>query len=194
MVRENWRLGNKNAFNKARARRLVLEQPLDKDFRYIALTRGHIAIVDKEDYEWLMGWNWYCTSRGRKGIQDRLYPARRCEIDGKVHILSMHRQIMGIDLPRGTVVDHIDGNPFNNRRANLRICTQSENGMNKKVQSNNVSGLKGAHREPRGNRWKSSIRVNGRSKHLGYFNTPEAAHEAYIKAAKLHFGEFAYAC
>lgn len=93
----------------------------------------------------------------------------------------------------GAEVDHKDTNPGNNAIANLRLATSSEQKQNKKVQSNNRCGLKGAfyHACHRGKKWRSQIRVGERLIFLGYFHTAQEAHEAYGRAAIEHFGEFA---
>ncbi|RWX40814.1 HNH endonuclease [Rhizobium leguminosarum] len=93
-------------------------------------------------------------------------------------------------------IDHIDGDETNNAIENLREVTRSQNNMNRSNRSDNMSGLKGA--KLRKNRdgspvWVSSIWINGKSKYLGRFKTPEEAHAAYVKAANENFGEFARA-
>jgi hypothetical protein len=92
-------------------------------------------------------------------------------------------------------IDHIDGNPSNNAIANLRPATSSEQKRNKRVQSNNRAGLKGAyyHACHKGKKWRSQIKVGDRLIFLGYFHTAKDAHAAYTKAAEEHFGEFARA-
>ncbi len=89
-------------------------------------------------------------------------------------------------------IDHIDGNPANNAIANLREATSSQQKMNKRVQSNNRSGLKGAyfHACRTGKQWRSQIKVGRRLIFLGYFDTAEQAHDAYTAASKVHFAEF----
>ena len=88
-------------------------------------------------------------------------------------------------------VDHINGIKDDNRIVNLRGCTTSQNGGNRRISSNNKSGFKGVTWSSRSNKWKSSIRVNGNGKHLGYFSNLIKAAEAYNKAAIKYFGEFA---
>jgi hypothetical protein len=98
-------------------------------------------------------------------------------------------------IPPGLEIDHIDGDPSNNAIANLRLATSSQQKMNKRVQRNNRSGLKGAfyHAAHKGKKWRSQIRVDGRVVFLGYFHTAEEAHQAYAKACVEHYGEFARA-
>ena len=92
----------------------------------------------------------------------------------------------------GLEVDHRDTNPSNNAIINLRLATSSEQKQNKKVQSNNRCGLKGAyfHSSHRGKKWRSQIRVGEKLIFLGYFHTAQEAHEAYAAAAPVYFGEF----
>ena len=88
-------------------------------------------------------------------------------------------------------IDHIDRNPTNNRIANLREATNSQNNHNRGQQVNNTSGYKGVCWNKRAKRWKAYIKLHGRRTHLGYFNTADAAHAAYCVAAQELHGEFA---
>jgi HNH endonuclease len=90
------------------------------------------------------------------------------------------------------LVDHRDGNRSNNRWDNLRHATPSQNSANRRMNRNNKCGFKGVIRAQSG-RWCASIYKNGRSRHLGTFSTPEAAHAAYMTEARKLFGEFARA-
>lgn len=93
----------------------------------------------------------------------------------------------------GGEIDHIDGNPSNNAISNLRLATSRQQKQNKRVQSNNRSGLKGAyyHASHKGKKWRTQIKVDDKLIFLGYFHTAEEAHAAYATAAIQHFGEFA---
>jgi len=89
-------------------------------------------------------------------------------------------------------VDHINRDPKDNRIANLRLATHSDNSRNGSVHKDNATGFKGVIRNrDRAGSFISYIYVNGKHKRLGTFETAEAAHLAYIAAAKQHFGEFA---
>ena len=86
-------------------------------------------------------------------------------------------------------VDHINGVPDDNRWSNLRDATRAENCLNRRGWSS--LGIKGVTFHKHSGLWRSEISVNRKRNYLGYFKTPELAHEAYVAAAhKLH-GEFA---
>lgn len=78
-------------------------------------------------------------------------------------------------------IDHINGIRTDNRIVNLRDVPKSTNSQNlRKVRPNNKStGLLGAY--PQNRRWIAKIRVAGRQIHIGTFDTPEAAHAAYVE-------------
>ena len=93
----------------------------------------------------------------------------------------------------GIVVDHIDGNPLNNKKSNLRICQQKENVMNKSFMSNNTSGFIGVSYRKNIDRYDPEIRRNNVRCHLGYCKTlEEGVYKRYI-AEQLVFKEFANA-
>lgn len=86
-------------------------------------------------------------------------------------------------------IDHIDGDGHNNRWGNLREATQAQNLRNVRTHRDNKQGLKGVHKAR--NRFEARICVDYRSMTIGYYDTPEEAHEAYKKAAYILHGEFA---
>jgi hypothetical protein len=88
-------------------------------------------------------------------------------------------------------VDHINGIRNDNRWANLRHATASENGRNKALQSNSGSGYKGVSFFKPIKKWSAYIGSKKKRFHLGYFETAEDAHAAYVDAAKKYYGEFA---
>jgi hypothetical protein len=92
--------------------------------------------------------------------------------------------------PKGDI-DHIKGDKSDNRITNLREATTSQNKANERIRVNNTSGYKGVtwHRKRR--KWEAHIGVNGKGLTLGYFDSPERAFIAYMKAAWDHFGDFA---
>lgn len=89
-------------------------------------------------------------------------------------------------------IDHINGVRDDNRFENLRVATNTQNAYNSRKKRINKSGFKGVSRSTHG-RWQAQIRVNGKNRGLGLFDTPEEAHAAYIAAAEQYHGEFARA-
>ena len=81
-------------------------------------------------------------------------------------------------------IDHINGNKRDNRIANLREATVSENGQNRGKQANNKSGYKGVYWSNKANRWVASIRKNNKTIYIGSFLDPKKAYDAYIQHAK----------
>lgn len=86
-------------------------------------------------------------------------------------------------------LDHIDGNPLNNKIENLRPATKQQNAMNRKVRSSSFTGLKGVMIKR--NKFGASIFLNGKAKYLGTYATAFEANLAYQYAARHYFGEFA---
>ena len=110
----------------------------------------------------------------------------------------MHREIT--NAPKGMQVDHINGNTLDNRKENLRVCTRSQNMMNRGKQNNNKSGYKGVSymkkKDPNyeyPKPWRAQIKcpTNQKVIHLGCYKYPEQAARAYDKKAIELFGEYA---
>ena len=89
-------------------------------------------------------------------------------------------------------IDHINLNKRDNRFANLRLATRSQNTTNRPASKSNTSGYKGVFWEKCARRWRAQIFVNGKKLHLGLFDCPAKAGAEYQKAAQKHFGEFAF--
>lgn len=87
-------------------------------------------------------------------------------------------------------VDHINGIRGDDRISNLRSATHSQNLSNVGITARNKSGLKGAFWCKTRKRWRSSMSVNNKSKYIGYFDCPAAAHLAYLVEASKHQGQF----
>ena len=85
-------------------------------------------------------------------------------------------------------IDHVNGIRDDNRLANLREADNAQNHQNKKrAQSNNASGYLGVCWHSQNRKWRAQIQAEGKKVQLGYFDTPEEAHAAYLKAkAELH--------
>lgn len=114
------------------------------------------------------------------------------------HHYSAHRLAwlyMTGEWPR-QMLDHVDGDGLNNRWSNLRLASNGQNRANARVRHDSGLGLKGVSVRTgmyRGGKYRARIHAEGRRRHLGDFDTPEAAHAAYIAAARKYFGEFARA-
>ena len=151
-------------------------------FRRIPLTQGKYAIVDPEDYEELARYKWHCQGMGGT------YYAFGNVRNGQRRV-AIHRWIVGAR--RGEVVDHIDGDGLNNRRANLRICSVAENTRNRRARQGVSSRYKGVTYYEKQGKWQARICAGGKRHYLGWFGDEEEAARAYDAAARRLHGEFA---
>lgn len=142
------------------------------------------AIVAPDDVELVSGRRWYAgwTSAGSVA-------AVMAKVRGRTVL--MHRLIMAASTD--SLVDHINGDPLDNRKPNLRLCTHAENMRNRRIHRNNQSGFKGVHAatDRKAVRWRAQISVDNKRIHLGSYATAEAAHAAYVEAAAKYHGAFA---
>ena len=149
----------------------------------IPLTQNKFALVDAIDFDFLNKWKWFADK-----ARHTWYAANKPRNGWKIY---MHRVILARKLGHSKQVDHINGNGLDNRRCNLRYATNRQNHQNQKIRQNMVTKYKGIIWRKDRNKWQSRIYVNGRNKHLGYFENEIDAAKAYRKAAKRFFGEFA---
>lgn len=89
------------------------------------------------------------------------------------------------------ILDHIDGNRQNNKIANLREATSSQNSMNSKIKKDNTSGVKGVHLHKPTGKWIVRVNINKQRKHLGLFEDFELAALVATEARDKYYGEFA---
>jgi hypothetical protein len=142
----------------------------------IPLTKGRIALVDDEDYDFLTRWKWQFNADG--------YAVHSTHVAGKAIKIPMHRMIMNAQ--KGEIIDHINGSRLDNQRANLRRATRAQNAQNS-IQVRNWTGYKGVQPLPT-REYLAAITVDSREIHLGIYPTPARAAQAYDKAAVAHFG------
>jgi hypothetical protein len=152
----------------------------------VELTQGHWTICNTEDWNKISDLTW-CTLKqvGRivAGRTNRSlgYHNQRTEL--------MHRTILSPE--EGKVVDHINHDPLDNRRSNLRVCSHLQNNHNRLNQKGSRSPYKGVSWFPRSKTWRVRIRIMGKETLLGYSKDEKEAAKLYDKAAKKFFGEFA---
>lgn len=94
------------------------------------------------------------------------------------------------NIPDGMAIDHINGNSLDNRIENLRLATSQQNNRNRRISSNNRSGIRGVCWDPSSNKWRAHIEVNGKHHNLGRFDSLVEARCIRRRAEVQLFGEF----
>ena len=156
--------------------------------KYIPLTQNQFAIVDDQDFDLISQYKWY-AHKERKN-PNKYYPKSTQLNNGVREHLTIYSLIM--NPPKGYIVDHINGNPLDNRRDNLRICTPKENNRNMPKSKDPASSIyKGVSLVKNTGRWYASIKCDGKSYNLGCYDTEFEAAQIYDKKATELFGEFA---
>jgi len=157
-------------------------------FRLIPLTQGKYAIVDPEDYKRLSKYKWYAKKCGKTFYASRTVWTGK---NKKRINITMHRQILNPPYP--LVVDHINHNGLDNRKANLRPATRKQNNMNRLCikRKGSPSKYKGVIWHKHTKKWNVQICYNGKRKTIGYFNDEIEAAKAYDEAAKKYHRDFA---
>jgi hypothetical protein len=152
----------------------------------IPLTKGFVAIVDDED-ERLAYFSWHAVVRSNTVYAQRSerFP------DGRIRMQMLHRAVMGLRPGQRVDVDHINSDGLDNRRANLRVCTRSQNNWWGRRPKTNTHGYIGVGFDKRDGSWYAHIRTHGHMKNLGRFPTKEAAAKARDRAALARDGVFA---
>jgi hypothetical protein len=161
----------------------------------VSLSCGCIALVDAADLPRVDGISWTVNVRRRVATDGEPGTGRYTSVAARIHLghgarknLKLHRYIL--DAPPAVLVDHINGDPLDNRRANLRFVDHSGNAANRRPHGS--SGYKGVSFDKKSGMWSANIKKDCRQRYLGLFSTPEQAAEAYDIAARELFGQFAW--
>lgn len=139
------------------------------------------ALIDIEDIDKVKNYKWTTHNNRNKTLY---VLTSNANISNKL----LHRFLM--NAPEGMVVDHINRNPLDNRKCNLRICTNTQNMQNCDMRKNNTSGCKGVYWAKDKNKWTVQIGLNGKTKYIGRFENYEDAVKARIEAVEKHYGKF----
>ena len=141
----------------------------------IPLTQGKFALVDDEDYDWLMTWNWYAKKGG-----NTFYAATNIPLADGRGAIKMHRLLMMH--PKGMDIDHDNHEGLDNQKHNLITCTHRHNMSNLRKQGS--SQYTGVNWHKQKGKWQSRFTANGKTKHLGLFPLDKEyeAHLMYLAA------------
>lgn len=150
--------------------------------KVIKLNQNKETVIDDEDFEIVSKYHWIYFSQG--------YVGRWIKQKGKQKLILLHRFIS--NTPPGMICDHINRNPLDNRKENLRSVTWIQNGINRIPKTSNASKYKGVGKVTKRKGWTAGIKVNGRFFGLGYFKTQEEAAIAYNIVAQKNHGEYAF--
>lgn len=170
---------------------------LESDVCEIPLTQGQFTIIDSEDYIAVSKYRWFAAKQSYK---HRLEFYAKTKISGKAK--SLHRFIVGEDnIPEGYVVDHVNNDPLDNRKSNLRLVNKYQSMQNRRgwmkrdFSKGSNSTYKGVYRRngaASGTKcWRSVIKKNKVIHEVGSFYTEEEAALAYDKKAIELHGEYA---
>lgn len=142
---------------------------------------AHEVLIDAEDIEKIQWLQW----RLLKPFE-HLYV-----VSGKNDVKRIYLHRLILSAPDDMEVDHINGNPLDNRKENLRLATRAQNNQNRKMHKRNAVGFKGVVAARKPGRFIGYIHTKEKKVHLGTFGSAEDAARAYNTAATEEYGEFA---
>ena len=151
---------------------------LSGDYGIGYTSKGKEFYFDLEDYDLIKDYCWCIDAKGY--------------VCASPNTLLMHRVVT--QCPDMLMVDHIHGKETrnDNRKSNLRICTNQQNNFNKGLRKDNTSGITGVSWNKRDKVWVVTMRLNGKSRHLGQFTNFNEAIKIRKLAEEKYFGEFSY--
>lgn len=162
---------------------------VEGEVAFVPLTQGYEAIIDAADASLVHQCSWRVLIQRRPdGSIKCLYAIRYAWNGGTPQTRRMHREIMGA--PIDALIDHVNGNGLDNRRANLRWATDQQNKHNARVRIDSTSGVKGVCWSKHAGKWRAQIGLHGKKISLGYFANLADAQAAYARASKEFHGEF----
>jgi hypothetical protein len=150
----------------------------------VMLTRDRVALVDDDDYERVSRHRWCAHHYGNTWYASSWIGPHKTR-----KRVPLHRFIVGD--ATGHEVDHVNGDGLDCRRSNLRLCTKAENQRNRRPNRNSTSKYKGVGWYGQYGCWRARIQVDGKKRHLGYFDNEIEAARVYDEAAIGLHGEFA---
>lgn len=144
----------------------------------LVLTTGDVVIADADDIGKLSSISWFKQTAG--------YAAGRKQVNGKRPIILMHRFVL--DAKPGSEVDHINGNKLDNRKANLRFVTRSQNRQNQQgARKDSKTGVRNVIYDERKRRFKVVLSIDGKVRYFGSFESLEEAEAAAKEARRKYF-------
>lgn len=173
--------------------RFTIDNPPKNGEYYLPLSRGKVTRVDQDIYE---KFKWKRLSAMISGNQKHL-PEQEKRYYAQVYFEGYKKKLLHrylLDAPEDMFVDHINGDPLDNRRCNLRCCNNLQNSQNcmpKKKTAKIHSRFKGVGWRHHIARWGARIKFKGRNVYLGDYDNEEDAAIAYDVGAQILHGEFA---
>lgn len=157
--------------------KIVIDRKIVKIY---VTNREEPAIVDIDDYDKIKNYNW---------VNDKGYTQSYYWNGKKEKRFYLQKLIMGVRDDK-IIVDHINGNPLDNRKCNLRLVNNQQNCMNHKVRKDSKSGVSGVFFDKDKNLWRANISLNRKHIHLGYYENIQDAIRVRKLAEEKYFGEY----
>lgn len=152
----------------------------------IIITHGYKTIVDADMFDFLNQFRWHASEQRPNVKHKMVYVKKHYTIrKGKYRKFGLHHVVIGFPI-NGFVVDHINGNPLDNRRANLRIVTARENGLNRieKRDGRKSSQYPNVYWNKDKRKWQAYMKIDGQLKYLGRYDDENDAYKKVLSLLK----------